>query len=102
MEPSLKIDQKINLESENLVLYEENNYVATLTLNRPKKFNALSEEMLTILQKILDDIAANNLLKIVIIQGAGKSFCAGHDLKEMITKRDEIYYKNLFLKCSKI
>ena len=95
--------QEINSESGNIVLYKEKNSVATLTLNRPKKFNALSEEMLTSLQNILDKIAASsNSIRIIILQGAGKAFCAGHDLKEMIATREEIYYRTLFLKCSKM
>ena len=89
-------------QSENLVLFKEENSVATLTLNRPKKFNALSDEMLTTLQNILDNISVIDSIRIIIIQGSGKAFCAGHDLKEMIATREEIYYKKLFMKCSKM
>ena len=87
---------------ESLVLHKEENGVVTITLNRPKQFNALSESMLAILQEKLEDIAENEAVRLVILQGAGKDFCAGHDLKEMIATRKEAYYKSLFIKCSKM
>ena len=85
-----------------LVLQEIENGVATLTLNRPKQFNALSEAMLTSLQKKLDGITEKKAVRLVILQGAGKVFCAGHDLKEMIATRKETYYKTLFKQCSRM
>ena len=85
-----------------LVLQEIENGVATLTLNRPKQFNALSEAMLTSLQKKLDGITGKKEVRLVILQGAGKVFCAGHDLKEMIATRKETYYKTLFMQCSRM
>ncbi len=94
--------QIINSKLDNLVLYNEENSVATLSLNRPKKFNALSEEMINTIQNILEKIATSESIRIIIIQGAGKNFCAGHDLKEMIATRQEIHYKTLFMKCSKM
>ncbi|MDE0787973.1 MAG: enoyl-CoA hydratase [SAR324 cluster bacterium] len=88
--------------AEDLVLQELGNGVATLTLNRPRQFNALSEAMLTSLQEKLDGITENNAVRLVILQGAGKVFCAGHDLKEMIATRKETYYKTLFKQCSRM
>ena len=78
---------------EESILYDEVNRVVTLTLNRPKNYNALTEEMLKSLQNFLDDVANNKSVRIVILQGNGKAFCAGHDLKEMIATRKEAYYK---------
>jgi len=83
--------------NEDLVLRQQENGVVTLTLNRPKQFNALSEAMLSKLQHELDSIATNEDIRLIILQGAGKVFCAGHDLKEMISKRKEEYYRTLFL-----
>ncbi len=88
--------------AEDLVLQELGNGVATLTLNRPRQFNALSEAMLTSLQEKLERITENNAVRLVILQGAGKVFCAGHDLKEMIATRKETYYKTLFKQCSRM
>ena len=68
--------------------------VTTLTLNRPTQFNSLSEEMLVDLQAALDAIAADASVRAVVIAGAGKAFCSGHDLKQMRAKmciRDRAY-----------
>jgi enoyl-CoA hydratase/carnithine racemase len=77
-----------------------------LILNRPNAFNALSEAMLTALQAELDVIAANPAIRVVIIAGAGKAFCAGHDLKEMRAAYQDAnsvdFYKALFAQCSKM
>ena len=77
-----------------------------LTLNRPNAFNALSEAMIIALQAELDVIAANPAIRVVIIAGAGKAFCAGHDLKEMRAAYEDAnsveYYKTLFSQCSKM
>ncbi len=59
--------------------------VVTLTLNRPHAFNALSEAMLTTLQRELNTIAPDESVRLVILAAEGKAFCAGHDLKEMRT-----------------
>ena len=89
-------------ESESPVLEEQENGIVRLTLNRPEQFNSLSEAMLATLQEKIDAIAENKAAKLVILQGAGKAFCAGHDLKEMIAKREETYYKSLFQQCSRM
>ncbi|MBL7405855.1 enoyl-CoA hydratase/isomerase family protein, partial [Escherichia coli] len=57
--------------------------VATLTLNRPQARNALSMALMGALQAQLDAIRADPSVRVVILQGAGPAFCAGHDLKEM-------------------
>ena len=89
-------------ESESPVLEEQENGIVRLTLNRPKQFNSLSEAMLETLQEKIDAIAKNKDARLVILQGAGKAFCAGHDLKEMIAIRKESYYKSLFQQCSRM
>jgi enoyl-CoA hydratase/carnithine racemase len=75
-----------------------------LTLNRPNAFNALSESMLTALQTELDAISKDQTIRVVILAGSGKTFCAGHDLKEMrLAYADDSgvgYYKALFAQCS--
>ena len=63
--------------------HKEANGVVTLTLNRPKQFNALSSDMLTAMQTELDNIAQDSNIRVVVIAAAGKAFCAGHNLKEM-------------------
>lgn len=76
--------------------------IATLTLNRPKQFNALSAAMLSELQAALDSIANDASVRVVVIAGNGKSFCAGHDLKEMRANRNHEFIHDLFARCSRI
>lgn len=57
--------------------------VATLTLNRPRQYNALSAELLAALHGELDALRRDEAVRVVVIAGSGAAFCAGHDLKEM-------------------
>ena len=75
--------------------------VVTLTLNRPQSFNALSAAMLDGLQAALDRVAADDSVRVVVIQAAGKAFCAGHDLKEMRAEPSRPYYEQLFAQCGR-
>lgn len=76
--------------------------VVTLTLNRPRQFNALSEAMLDALQRALDDVAKVPDARVVVIAGAGPAFCAGHDLKEMRAEPSLDYYQKLFNRCTRV
>jgi len=76
--------------------------VATLTLNRPQSFNALSEAMLEALQAELDALASDDTVRVLVIAAAGKAFCAGHDLKEMRAAPSLEYYERLFERCSRL
>lgn len=75
--------------------------VIHLTLNRPKAFNALSEAMLAALQKALEAAAHDDEARAVVIGGAGRAFCAGHDLKEMRASPSQGYYETLFADCTR-
>jgi len=74
--------------------------VATVTLNRPHKFNALSEEMLAELQTSLTAIGKDDEIAVVILRARGRAFCAGHDLRQMRANHGEQYYQALFNSCS--
>jgi enoyl-CoA hydratase/carnithine racemase len=76
--------------------------VVTLTLNRPNAFNALSQAMLAALQAALDGVAADATARVVVLAGAGKAFCAGHDLKEMRAAPSLDYYQTLFDQCARM
>jgi enoyl-CoA hydratase/carnithine racemase len=76
--------------------------VVRLTLNRPEAFNSLSEKMLDALQKNLNEIKVDSDVRVVVLAGAGKAFCAGHDLKEMRASPSLTYYQDLFAKCSEV
>lgn len=85
-----------------LLLREERDGVVTLTLNRPDRFNALSEELLAALQAALDDLKNDELVRCVVMAAAGKAFCAGHDLKQMRANPNPDYYETLFARCSRV
>ncbi len=87
-------------EEPGILRSEDARGVVTLTLNRPRAFNALSETMLSELQRELDAIAGNDSVRVVIVAAAGKAFCAGHDLKEMRAAPSQDYYERLFAQCS--
>ena len=74
--------------------------VATLTLNRPQQYNALSFAMLDSLLAALGKIEHDPSVRVVVIAGSGPAFCAGHDLKEMRTDTSKTFYDRLFAKCS--
>jgi enoyl-CoA hydratase/carnithine racemase len=75
--------------------------VVRLTLNRPQAFNALSEAVLDALQASLASVAQTDA-RVVVIEGAGRAFCAGHDLKEMRAAPSLAYYQALFARCTKL
>jgi enoyl-CoA hydratase/carnithine racemase len=76
--------------------------VVTLTLNRPDQFNSLSEELLTELQVALESITADAAARVVVIAGAGKAFCAGHDLKQMRANHSKECMQRLFRQCGRM
>lgn len=76
--------------------------VATLTLNRPAQFNALSTGMMAALQSSLDSLAADRSVRVVVIAAAGKAFCAGHDLKEMKESPSLDAYRALFAQAARL
>lgn len=76
--------------------------IATLTLNRPTQYNSLSAELLSALQRTLDEISADESIQVVVIAANGKAFCAGHDLKEMRSREDREFHQDLFDRCSKM
>lgn len=88
-----------------LVVVEQDVYgvrgVVRITMNRPDAFNALSEALLEALQRGLDGVAASDA-RVVVLAGAGRAFCAGHDLKEMCAEQSFEYYQALFARCSKM
>jgi len=68
----------------NNVLYQTDNGIGMITLNRPKALNALNSELLKELNGLLDEIAQDDSVKVVVITGSGdKSFVAGADIAEM-------------------
>jgi len=87
---------------EPLVLERRDGGVVHLTLNRPAQFNSLSEEMLAALQAALASVAADATARVVVIGGAGKAFCAGHDLRQMRANPSLDYYRKVFADCAQM
>ena len=81
------------------VLRQDDAGIATLTLNRPAQFNAIDGAMLAALQSALDAIAVDSRVRAVVIAGAGRAFCPGHDLKEMLANVNEPFIGDLFRRC---
>lgn len=80
-------------------------HIAHLEMNAPERLNALSDDMLAALQDNLNDIAQDPDIRVVILSGTGKAFCAGHDLKEMQAARQSddggaAAWGDLFVRCS--
>ena len=66
------------------VLTHIENGVAYITLNRPEKFNSFNKEQALALQQFLDECNTNEAVRAVHLTGAGKAFCAGQDLAEVV------------------
>lgn len=91
------------LATEAFVLTAVENGIATLTLNRPQRFNPLSMQMIAAIQAELDAIANDTSVRVVILAAEGKGFCAGHDLKEMRAHaQDKRWQQGLFEACSRM
>ena len=88
--------------SDSILLRHDARGVARLTLNRPEAFNSLSLALLARLQAELDRIAEDPAVRVVVIAGAGKAFCAGHDLKEMGRDLRDAPVRQLFERCSQM
>jgi enoyl-CoA hydratase/carnithine racemase len=90
-----------------VLLREDKDAVATLTLNRPKARNSLSEELMQGVLGEVEKIGADPDLKVIILKANGPGFCAGHDLKELTAARTEgdkgrAYYTRIMKLCSRM
>ena len=83
------------------ILYESDDTVALVTMNRPNKRNALSLEHMQELTTCLKAIGEAGETTVVILRGNGPAFCAGHDLSEMVG-RDPSFYRHLFDGCCEL
>ncbi|MBL27197.1 MAG: enoyl-CoA hydratase [Rhodospirillaceae bacterium] len=90
------------IDAEAILLREDADGIATLTLNRPGARNALSRGMMSAIQAELDLIAKDRSVKVVVIAANGPGFCAGHDLKEVRANPGRAMYEALFQQCSRL
>jgi enoyl-CoA hydratase/carnithine racemase len=93
---------RVEPEGQDVVLRSVEGAVAWLTLNRPRQFNAISMAMLDALQAALAAIAADRAVRAVVIAGSGSAFSGGHDLKEMMARRNQAFLDALFQRCSQV
>ena len=94
--------QPLMNEDQPYLLRRDENGVATLTLNRGDRLNPLSQAMMDVLQHEINAIAADSRVRVVVLAGEGKAFCAGHDLKQMRATPSLDYYQQLFKQCSQL
>ena len=85
----------------------DKNSVAYILLNSPDTLNSLSDEMLAALTTEFENLKNDPKIRAVVLEGAGKAFCAGHNLKEMTKGRKaedggKAYFLDLFKRCARM
>ena len=85
----------------------DKNSVAYILLNSPDTLNSLSDEMLGALTAEFENLRNDTKIRAIVLEGAGKAFCAGHNLKEMTKGRNaedggKAYFLDLFKRCAKM
>ena len=85
-----------------MVRREDRDGVAHLTLNRPKAYNALSLAMMGALIDALTEVDRDESVRVVVLKGGGKGFCAGHDLREMRADPSRAFYEHVFGRCCEL
>lgn len=85
-----------------LLQAKSENGVVRVELNRPAKLNALSRPLLIALDQAFASIARDNSVRCVVLKGAGRAFCAGHDLEEMRSLLGRDDQLDLFSLCSRV
>ena len=87
---SIPIHPTMNYEN---ILYEvDNEHIAWLTLNRPDKLNAMTIQMIKEFRHALEQAEHDKSVHVVVVRGAGRGFCAGHDLVEDATDEWDSFY----------
>ncbi|HBK04581.1 MAG TPA: enoyl-CoA hydratase [Acetobacteraceae bacterium] len=85
-----------------ILLRDDSDNIATLTLNRPAARNALSMGLMEVLDATLADIGEDRSVRAVIIAANGPAFCAGHDLREIRATPTREAYEAVFALCSRL
>jgi enoyl-CoA hydratase/carnithine racemase len=90
------------VQDEGLVEVHRNGAVATVMMKRGAQFNALSASMMTALQNAFSSLATDGSVRVIVLAGEGKAYCAGHDLREMRASPSLEYYRALFAQCTRM
>mgnify|MGYP003300996227 FL=1 len=86
----------------NIKIINQNKDIARVIINEPKTYNSLSYKNLKDLINVLKRLDKDKKVKVIILEGAGKGFSAGHNLKEVKDLKKKERYKKLFNLCSKL
>ena len=86
----------------NIIVTPPINGISRIKLNEPSTYNALSSQTLKSLINIFKSLNNENNTKVIIIEGSGKGFSGGHDLKEIRSLKGKSKYNKLFNLCSKL
>ena len=86
----------------NIKIINHNKNIVRIILNEPKTYNSLSFKNLNDLIKVFKKLDNNQNVKVIILEGAGKGFSAGHNLKEVRSLKKKEKYQKLFNLCSKL
>ena len=81
----------MNIQENEVVLSEQNGLVRIITLNRPECLNAINPALLTALRIALMDANEDAHTAVIVLQGAGRAFCTGNDLKDSATSLESDY-----------
>lgn len=93
---------KVKPASDAVVLGQKKKGVATVTLNRPRQYNAMSSEVLNQLDGALKQLANDESIRVVVLAANGPAYSSGHDLKEMMANRTSQFIGDLFDRCSQV
>ena len=86
----------------NIIVTPPINGISRIKLNEPSTYNAMSSKTLKSLINSFKSLSNENKTKVIIIEGSGKGFSGGHDLKEIRSLKNKLKYKKLFNLCSKL
>ena len=86
----------------NIILSKNNNGISRIILNDPKTYNSLSLATINSLIAVFKTLEKDKKTKVIIIEGAGKGFSAGHNLNEIQSLKNKTSYQKLLNQCSKL
>ena len=89
-------------QASSVIIKPSNKGISRIILNQPSTYNALSLNTIRLLIKNFKKLSQDENTKVIIIEGSGKGFCAGHDLKEINSLKGKPEYKKLFNLCSEL